>query len=91
MQTGTVFVFYDEVADIALTFEKDDNIFIEGSLQQRKFTPADGVARTVYEVHARSCHQIAERAQLRESSNDASELSSQGANYDDPSWPVGSA
>ncbi len=84
-------VFYGDVADTALTFEKDDNIFIEGSLQQRKFTPADGVTRTVYEVHARSCHQIAERAQRPEPRNDSNEPTSTGANHDDPLWPVGPA
>ena len=84
-------VFYGDVADIAVTYDKDDNIFVEGSLQQRKFTPADGVSRTVYEVHVRSCHQIAERPQRRESGIEASEPPSQGANYDDPSWPVGPA
>jgi single-strand DNA-binding protein len=46
-------VFYGELADVALSYEKDDNIYIEGSLQQRKFTPANGVTRTVHEVHAR--------------------------------------
>ncbi|HEX4168141.1 MAG TPA: single-stranded DNA-binding protein [Bryobacteraceae bacterium] len=39
-------VFYGDVADIALSLEKDDNIHVEGSIQQRKFTPADGVSRT---------------------------------------------
>ena len=83
--------FYGELADIALSFEKDDNIYVEGSLQQRKFTPADGVTRTVYEVHARSCHQIAagcssgRAAPLEEDVNRAGEL------HDDPSWPVGPA
>ncbi len=36
-------VFYGELADVALSYEKDDNIYVEGSLQQRKVTPADGV------------------------------------------------
>ncbi len=85
-------VFYGEVADVALSYDKDDNIFIEGSLQQRKFTPADGVTRTVYEVHARSCHQIAATHFERDDpASPNAELSNAGGNYDDPSWPVGPA
>src|SRR5579884_3931734 len=52
-------VFYNEVADVALTYEQGENIYVEGSLQQRKFTPADGVTRTVHEVHVKACHVIA--------------------------------
>jgi single-strand DNA-binding protein len=85
-------VFYGDVADIALSYEKDDNIYIEGSLQQRKFTPADGVTRTVYEVHARSCHKIAVgRSERDERAGDNAEISGTGDNHDDPSWPVGPA
>jgi single-strand DNA-binding protein len=51
-------VFYGELSDIAVTFEKGDNIFVEGTLQTRKFTPRDGSPRTVYEVVARSVHQV---------------------------------
>jgi single-strand DNA-binding protein len=84
-------VFYGEVADIALSFEKDDNIYVEGSLQQRKFTPADGVTRTIYEVHARSCHKIAAgRFERKEGALEPS-ASEIGENHDDPSWPVGPA
>ena len=36
-------------------------MFVEGTLQTRKFTPRDGSQRTVYEVVARSAHQIARR------------------------------
>lgn len=81
-------VFYGELADIALGYEKEDNIYIEGSLQQRKFTPADGVARTVYEVHARSCHQIASFVPMREEQIDAKENTAEQGIHDDPSWPV---
>jgi single-strand DNA-binding protein len=85
-------VFYGDVADIALLFEKDDNIYIEGSLQQRKFTPADGVTRTIFEVHARSCHRIAvARSERDEHTGDNAEMSGTGDNHDDPSWPVGPA
>jgi single-strand DNA-binding protein len=51
---------------VALSYEKDDNVYVEGSLQQRKFTPADGVTRTIHEVHARSCHGITTFGSIRE-------------------------
>ena len=54
-------VFYGELSDIAVGFDKGDNVFIEGTLQTRKFTPRDGSQRTVYEVVARSAHQIVRR------------------------------
>jgi single-strand DNA-binding protein len=50
--------FYEELADFALTFQKGDNLFVEGSIQQRQFTPADGSKRTVHEVIVRNCHLI---------------------------------
>ena len=81
-------VFYGELADVALSYEKDDNVYIEGSLQQRKFTPADGVTRTIHEVHARSCHQIAAFGSIREEQAAAKEDDTEGGNHDDPSWPV---
>ena len=80
-------VFYGAVAEIALSFEKDDNIHVDGTIQQRKFTPADGVSRTVYEVHAKSCHRIAstraEAATLPKEFEEAANVD------DDPAWPVG--
>ena len=51
-------VFYGDLADIAATYEKGDNIFVEGTLQTRQFTPKDGSTRTVYEIVARTVHQI---------------------------------
>ncbi len=51
--------FYAELADIAVGYDKGDNLFVEGTLQQRKFTPKDGVTRTVCEVVVKSCHRIA--------------------------------
>ena len=80
-------VFYGEIADIALSFEKDDNIHVEGSIQQRKFTPADGVSRTIYEVHAKSCHRVAStRSEPIASSNEIEEPTLVD---NDPAWPVG--
>src|SRR5438046_1618861 len=39
--------FYDDLAELAVTYEQGENLFLEGTLQQRKFTPKDGVTRTV--------------------------------------------
>src|SRR3569623_1151488 len=63
-------VFYNEIADIAMTYEQGENIYIQGSIQQRKFTPADGASRTVHEIHDRTCHVIAvSRAEPRSAVN----------------------
>ena len=35
-------VFYGDLADIVALYEKGDNIFVEGTLQTRQFTPKDG-------------------------------------------------
>jgi single-strand DNA-binding protein len=51
--------FYDAMAEVALSFEQGDNVFAEGIIQQRQYTPADGSKRTISEVVVRSCHVIA--------------------------------
>ena len=52
--------FYGDLSRIATTFEKGDNLFVEGTIEQRQFTPkADGVQRIVHEVVIRNCHLIA--------------------------------
>lgn len=50
--------FYNSLADQALKYDKGTNLFIEGTVQQRKFTPKDGSERTVHEVIVQSCHII---------------------------------
>jgi single-strand DNA-binding protein len=50
--------FYNSLADQALKYEKGTNLFIEGTVQQRKFTPKDGSERTIHEVVVQSCHVI---------------------------------
>ncbi len=82
-------VFYNEIADVAMTYEQGENVYVEGSLQQRKFTPADGVTRTVHEVHVKTCHVIAaSRIERRPS------LSAESVAEDEPpserheDWPV---
>ena len=52
--------FYGDLSRVAMTFEKGDNIFVEGTIEQRQFTPkGDGGQRTVHEVVVRTCHLIA--------------------------------
>jgi single-strand DNA-binding protein len=52
--------FYADLSKIAATFEKGDNIFVEGTIEQREFTPKDGVKRVVNEIVVRHCHVIAQ-------------------------------
>ena len=47
-------VAYGRLAEIIEQFEKGDNVLVDGSLQIREFTPADGTKRRVYEVIART-------------------------------------
>lgn len=51
--------FYGELASIAQSYEKGDNIDVVGTLQQRQFTPKDGSTRTVYEVVVQHAHVVA--------------------------------
>src|ERR1700744_5146846 len=79
-------VFYNEIADVALTYEQGENIYVEGSIQQRKFTPTDGVSRTVQEVHVKSCHVIA-TTRLESRATTVPEAGHQVV-FNDASWPV---
>jgi single-strand DNA-binding protein len=89
-------VFYGELSTIALGFDKGDNVFVEGTLQTRKFTPRDGSQRTVYEIVARSAHQIVRRNGKEAASDNAPDATDQvlpvreehGENADDGEiWP----
>jgi len=81
-------VFYNEVADVAMTYEQGENIHVEGSLQQRKFTPADGITRTVHEVHVKACHVIAATRLDREVAAAAPLSTESEVIRHDNSWPV---
>ena len=85
-------VFYNNIADVAITYERGENIFVVGTVQQRKFTPADGSQRTVHEVLVRSCHRIAtSRANEEEHVDEQAAVgvaSSTGVENDDDTWPV---
>ncbi|HLH30350.1 MAG TPA: single-stranded DNA-binding protein [Terriglobia bacterium] len=50
--------FYNDLAEIALTYDKGDNVSLIGTLQQRQFTPKDGSPRTVYEVIVQRSHLV---------------------------------
>ena len=80
-------VFYDELAAVAVTYDKGDNLFVEGTIQQRKFTPKDGSERTVHEVVVRSCHLIA--ASRGRQAEATAPPAGEGAT--DESWPVSAA
>ena len=80
--------FYDDLADLAMTFGKGDNLFVEGTVQQRDFTPADGSKRTVHEVIVKSCHLIAP-SKFRTTVPDAPAYVEPRPEADiDPNWPV---
>ena len=50
--------FYGDLSKVALTYEKGDNLYVEGSIEQRQFTPKDGVQRTVTDIVVKHCHII---------------------------------
>lgn len=93
--------FYDDLADAALGCGKGDNLFVEGSVQQRQFTPSDGLKRTVQEVVVRSFHVIAPARVQHTARSDGVEGTSNGAveprhgssqgGLIDADWPVGPA
>src|SRR3954464_13779328 len=84
-------VFYNEIADVAATYEQGENIHVVGTIQQRTFTPADGSRRTVHEIHVWSCHLIAPpRAKSGMDTRElkvSSEYTLEGID-DDDGWPV---
>src|SRR6266536_6403069 len=53
-------VFYgDKLAEVALTYEKGDNIHVTGVVEYRQWETPGGAKRSVYEVSVRRCHRIA--------------------------------
>ena len=75
--------FYSELAELAMTFEKGDHLFVEGTIEQREFTPKDGSPRTVNEIVVRSCHRI---APARTRGNGTAPVNEEKGVGDD--WPV---
>jgi single-strand DNA-binding protein len=51
--------FYGDLAKVAQSYEKGDNLDVVGTLQQRTFTPKGGSQRTVYELVVQHAHIVA--------------------------------
>lgn len=83
--------FYDGLANVAVTYEQGENLYVEGTLQQRKFTPKDGSPRTVWEVIVRTCHLI-EPARITQSDGAESQepvpTDSMEGEKRNAAWPV---
>ena len=84
--------FYGDLANVALTFEKGENLYVEGTIEQREFTPKDGSTRTINEVVVRHCHVVAPAKQAAAAANTIANRSEAGAvpaetDHDDD-WPV---
>ena len=75
--------FYGDLANTALTFEKGNHLYIEGSIEQRQFTPKDGSARTITEIVVRYCHLIAASNRTQTALSNLPEGGS-----DNDAWPV---
>jgi single-strand DNA-binding protein len=86
--------FYGDLSKVASAFEKGDNIFVEGTIEQREFVPKDGSKRIVNEIVVRYCHVI---AQMRGAAGNGSGQAAvnreslpdlEGAAVYDSDWPV---
>ena len=86
--------FYGDLSKTALALDKGDNVFVEGTIEQREFVPKDGSKRNVNEIVVRYCHVIPQSrgvatngtgqpAVSRESPPDL-----EGAVVYDSDWPV---
>ena len=80
-------VFYGPLADLAEGFKKGDNVFVEGTMQVRQYTPVDGHRRTHYEVIARTTHLIAKSPAVKEGPGANAPDARHDATVNDP--PVG--
>jgi len=89
--------FYGDLAKVALTFDKGENLFVEGTIEQREFTPKDGSKRVVNEIIVRHCHLIAPSrggasmgagTPKAEVQNGESIPDLEGAPSHDDDWPV---
>lgn len=86
--------FYGDLSKVASTLEKGDNIFVEGTIEQREFVPKDGSKRIVNEIVVRYCHVIAQtRGAAANGSGQAtvnreSLPDLEGAAVYDSDWPV---
>jgi single-strand DNA-binding protein len=84
--------FYGDLSKLAATFEKGENVFVEGTIEQREFVPKDGAKRIVNEIVVRHCHVIAQRGAMSASNGAAQQREQlpdlEGAIAHDADWPV---
>ena len=88
--------FYGDLSVVALGFEKGENLYVEGTIEQREFTPKDGSTRTINEIVVRHCHVITPSRQTAAAGaeggaaavTDAGPQSNPGATEHDDDWPV---
>lgn len=83
--------FYDDLADVAVTYERGENLYVEGTVQQRKFTPKDGVTRTIHDVVVRASHVIEparNERPVRETADDIAVPAPAEGELLDATWPV---
>jgi single-strand DNA-binding protein len=83
--------FYGDLSKVAATFEKGENLFVEGTIEQREFVPKDGAKRVVNEIVVRHCHVIAPRgtAAANGTSSQREQIPDlEGAIAHDNDWPV---
>ena len=84
--------FYGDLANVAVNFDKGENLYVEGTIEQREFTPKDGSTRTIHEVVVRHFHVIAPAKQAAAASgstatsNSAPTVAAEAEHDDD--WPV---
>jgi single-stranded DNA-binding protein len=81
------------VSKVALTFEKGDNVFVEGTIEQREFVPKDGVKRIVNEIVVRYCHVISQTRAALPGGNGVAQGRErvpelEGGGGHDTDWPV---
>jgi single-strand DNA-binding protein len=84
--------FYGDLSKVAAAFEKGENLFIEGTIEQREFLPKDGAKRIVNEIVVRHCHVIATRGAASAANGTSSQREQipdlEGAIAHDGDWPV---
>lgn len=81
--------FYGDLAHLAKTFDKGDHLFVEGTMEQRQFTPADGSKRMVWELIVHGCHLIAEPRPRATATAAPAEPIAAGDGQNQGEWPVG--
>jgi single-strand DNA-binding protein len=81
--------FYNALAEQAMNYKKGINLFVEGSVQQRKFTPRDGSERTVHEIVVQSSHVIGSATQTQANGAAMPVVEEEAEDEDiDISWPL---